>query len=167
MHTHPRFVDALRTVRRCTRYAILLVTLASAGAGALAQQIRHFQDPGARKLAPYSPAVSANGFVFISGVVPLVPETGKPVGADLDAQVHQVFSNLKRALALADARLDDVVKVSVFLKNPADFPAMNRIYATYFADRLPARTTVPGVGWGNDFLIEIDAIAVDRLRPGK
>lgn len=145
-----------------SRRLLCAAVAAFAWACASAQEIQHFQDRAAVRLAPYSPAVAANGFVFVSGVVPLVPESGKLAGTDLDSQVHQVLRNLERSLRLAGARLDDVVKVSVFLKNPADFPAMNRIYASYFGERLPARTTVPGVGWGNEFLIEIDAIAVDR-----
>jgi 2-iminobutanoate/2-iminopropanoate deaminase len=124
------------------------------------------QDPAAPRLAAYSTAVAAQGLVFISGVVPVVPETGKLAGEDLDSQVKRALANLERALSLSGSKREDVVKVTVFLKNPADFPAMNRIYAAFFGDRLPARTTVPGADWGNAFLVEIEAVAVDRRPAG-
>ncbi len=108
---------------------------------------------------PYSHAIAANGFLFVSGVVPLDPATGKVVDGDLEAQMHRVFETLKMVLAAGGATLDDVVKVSVYLQNPSDFAAMNAIYATYFPTYKPARTTVPGVEWGHGFLIEIDVIA--------
>jgi len=126
------------------------------------QDICRLQDPAAQRLAAYSTAVAAQGLVFVSGVVPVVPETGQLAGEDIDSQVQRALANLDRALALAGSTRDDVVKVTVFLKNPADFAAMNRPYAAFFGSRLPARTTVPGADWGNAFLIEIEAVAVDR-----
>lgn len=124
------------------------------------------QDPAAPRLAAYSTAVAAQGLVFVSGVVPVVPQTGKLAGDDIDSQVQRALANLERALALAGSTRDDVVKVTVFLKNPADFAAMNRLYAAFFGSRLPARTTVPGADWGNAFLVEIEAVAVDRRPAG-
>lgn len=144
--------------------AAALVLTAGACAQLPAQEICRYQDPAALRLAAYSAAVSSRGLVFVSGVVPVVPETGKMVGADLEGQLHRAFANLERALALAGAGLDDVVKVTVYIKNPSDFPAMNRVYASHFGKLLPARTTVPGIDWGNGFLVEMDAVAVDRRR---
>ncbi len=150
-------------VRRSIACALAL----SATLAAQAQDLCRMQDPAAQRLAAYSTAVSARGLVFVSGVVPVVPETGKLAGEDLDSQVQRALANLERALALAGSGRDDVVKVTVFLKNPADFPAMNRIYAAFFGDKLPARTTVPGADWGNAFLVEIEAVAVDRRPDGR
>lgn len=151
----------------------LMVACASPGptttptaATATASDICRLQDPAAQRLAAYSTAVASRGLVFISGVVPVVPETGRLAGEDLDSQVHRALANLERALALAGATRDDVLKVTVFLKNPADFPAMNRLYAAYFGGKLPARTTVPGADWGNAFLVEIEAVALDRRPTG-
>lgn len=153
-----------RSARRAAIALSVAALLIAAPMRAGAQAPQYFKDAGAATPAPYSAAVAANGFVFVSGVVPVAPESGRLAGPDFEAQAHQVFANLKRALALAGAALDDVVKVTVYLKTAADFPAMNRIYASQFSERLPARTTVPGMGWGNDLRIEIDAIAVDRRR---
>ncbi len=141
---------------------LIAAALCLACAAAGAQDIRRLKDPAAVRLAPYSPAVAAGGFVFLSGVVPVRSDTGQFVTGALEPQAHQAFANLKAALALAGATLDDVVKVTVFLKSAGDFAAMNRVYAEYFNDKLPARTTVPGMDWGNDMRIEIEAIAVDR-----
>ena len=111
-------------------------------------------------MGPYSQAVIANGFLFASGVVAMDPATGKLVEPDITKQTHQVFENIKRVLQAGGLTLRDVVKVSVFLKNPEDFPAMNEIYASYFTGHKPARTTVPGAVWGPGVLIEIEVTAL-------
>ena len=116
--------------------------------------------PGARSLGPYAQAVRAGDYVFLSGIVAFDASTGKFAPARIGPQTRQVFANLQAVLAAAGLGLDDVVKTTVYLKNPADFPRMNPIYARYFKGRKPARTTVPGVDWGRpDVLIEIEAIA--------
>ncbi|PHS28318.1 MAG: deaminase [Robiginitomaculum sp.] len=116
--------------------------------------------PGGRTLGPYSQAVRAGDYVFLSGIIALNNKTGKFAEAEIEPQTRQVFANLKDVLAAAGLGLDDVVKTTVFLKNPKDFAPMNVIYAEYFKDHKPARSTVPGVDWGRpDLLIEIEAIA--------
>ena len=118
---------------------------------------------GMPTLGPYSQAVEANGFVFLSGIVAYDAKAGAFVAADIDTQTRQVFANLKQVLAASGLDLNDVVKTTVFLKNPKDFSRMNEIYAEYFAAHKPARSTVPGVNWGrDDVLIEIEAVAVKR-----
>jgi 2-iminobutanoate/2-iminopropanoate deaminase len=108
---------------------------------------------------PYSPAVVANGFVFVSGQIAVNPETGKLVESDITVQTKQVMENLKMVLKTKGVSIKDVVKTGVFLKNPEELPAMNSVYETYFTDNKPARTIVPGVEWKPGVLIEIDAIA--------
>lgn len=115
--------------------------------------------PDLPSLGPYSQAIRANGFLFVSGVVPYDPQTRTVIDGDFSDQIHHVFSSLQKVLEAGGASLQDVVKVSVFLKDPADFSRMNEIYVTYFPDYKPARTTVPGVDWGAGFLVEIDVIA--------
>ena len=116
--------------------------------------------PGSRALGPYSQAMRAGDYVFLSGVVAFDAKEGKFAPAKIGPQTRQVFANLKTVLAAAGLSLDDVVKTTVYLKNPADFARMNPIYAGYFKDHKPARTTVPGVDWGRpDVLIEIEAVA--------
>lgn len=115
--------------------------------------------PDLPAIGPYSHAIRANGFLFVSGVVPYDPTTQTVIDGDFSDQMHHVFNTLQKILVSGGATLQDVVKVSVFLKDPADFKRMNDIYVTYFPDYKPARTTVPGVDWGTGFLVEIDVIA--------
>lgn len=110
----------------------------------------------------YSQAILANGFVFSSDQIAVNPETVKLVKPDITIQARQVIENLKAVLKAEGASLGNVVKVSVFLKNPEDFDAMNKVYETYFKNHKPARTTVPGVKWKPGVLIEIDAITAIR-----
>ncbi|MBL4645727.1 MAG: hypothetical protein JKY99_04640 [Rhizobiales bacterium] len=124
-----------------------------------AADIRVVKEPNQNILGPYSQAIIANGFLFASGVIAINPETGKLAGDTIQLQTQQVFTNIRAVLAAGGATLNDVVKVTVFLKNPHDFPAMNEIYADIFKEYKPARTTVPGVEWGPGILIEIDVIA--------
>ncbi len=116
--------------------------------------------PGSRSLGPYTQAVRAGDYVFLSGIVAFDAQSGTFAPARIEPQTRQVFANLKTVLAAAGLGLDDVVKTTVYLKNPADFAKMNPVYADYFKGHKPARTTVPGVDWGRpDVLIEIEAIA--------
>lgn len=111
-------------------------------------------------LGAYSSAVKAGGMVYVSGVVAYNPKTKSFAPADIEAQTMQIFTNLQMVLAAVGCDLDDIVKTSVYLKNPSDYVIMNEVYSLHFPGYKPARTTVPGVDWGrDDILIEIDAIA--------
>lgn len=121
-----------------------------------------YSDKAPKPIGPYSQAIVANGFIFAAGQIAINPETGKLVEPDITVQTKQVLENLKAVLKAAGASLNDVVKVSVFLQNPKDFKPMNKVYATYFKDHKPARTTVPGVEWKPGILIEIDVIAATQ-----
>lgn len=111
-------------------------------------------------LGAYSSAVKAGGMVYVSGVVAYNPETQSFASADIEAQTMQVFANLQLVLAAVGCDLEDIVKTSVYLKNPSDYAIMNEVYSLHFPGYKPARTTVPGVDWGrDDILIEIDVIA--------
>ena len=92
---------------------------------------------------PLSPAVRAGDFVFISGQVP-ADASGHIVNGGIREQTRQVLENVKAALALAGATLDDVVKTTVWLDDARDFAAFNQVYASYFSKEPPARTTAPG-----------------------
>jgi 2-iminobutanoate/2-iminopropanoate deaminase len=146
------------------RAAILLITttVALAGCATLHPAVRHINSDKIAQLGPYSHAVAAGEFVFISGMIAHDKDTGF-AAPEIAAQTHQAFTNLTAALEAAGLTLGDVVKTVVYLKNPADFPALNEVYATYFSESPPARTTVPGVDWGrDDILVEIEAIALRR-----
>ena len=105
----------------------------------------------------YSPGLIAGDFVFVSGQGPLDPATGKIVGETIEEQTTRVLENVKAVLEAAGASMSNVVKVAVHLSDLANFQRFNQVYATFFPDPKPTRTTVgsqlPGI------LVEIDAIA--------
>ena len=110
--------------------------------------------------APYSQAIKANGFVFVSGQLPLNPEHADVVGDEIGAQTEQVFANLRAILEAAGSSLDDVVKTTVFLRNLDDFAGMNEVYAKHIGAPPPARSTVEIGRLPSGALVEIEAIAV-------
>ena len=109
-------------------------------------------------IGPYSQAVSAGGFLFVSGQVPIDPETGVLIRGDAAAQTRRALQSLDAIVRAAGATLDDVVKTTVYLADMNDFAAMNRAYATWFADPAPARAAVQVARLPKDAQIEIDAI---------
>ena len=113
-----------------------------------------------KAIGPYSQAIVANGFVFCSGQIPLDPATGNIVEGDVTAQTQQVLKNLSAVLQAAGADLKRVVKTTVFLQSMGDFAAMNAVYATYFTENPPGRSTVEVAKLPRGALVEIEAIAV-------
>jgi 2-iminobutanoate/2-iminopropanoate deaminase len=113
-----------------------------------------------RAIGPYSQAVLANGFVFLSGQLPLDPATNQLVEGDVAVQTARVLENLKTVLEAAGSSLEKVVKTTVFLRDMADFPRMNEVYARFFAVNPPARSTVQVARLPRDVSVEIDAIAL-------
>ena len=111
-------------------------------------------------LGPYSQAIKAAGFVFLSGQIAIDPATNQVVEGDIAKQTERVLENLSAVLQSAGSSLDRVVKVSVFLKNMTDFAAMNSVYGGYFKDKPPARSTVEVARLPRDVLVEIDVIAL-------
>lgn len=110
-------------------------------------------------IGPYSQAVIAGGFLFVSGQIPLDPATGALVSGSIADETRRVFDNLKAILEAAGATFDNVVKTTVYLSDMADFSAMNDVYATYFSDPAPARATVQAAALPKDVRVEIDLIA--------
>jgi 2-iminobutanoate/2-iminopropanoate deaminase len=98
--------------------------------------------------------------LFVSGQIPLDPETGKIVDGDLAAQTHRVFRNLGAILQAAGASFDNVVRTTVYLADMNDFPAMNEIYGSYFSSPAPARATIQAARLPKDARLEIDLIAI-------
>jgi len=116
-------------------------------------------------LGPYSSVVRAGGLFFMSGIIAFDAEEGAFAAADISTQTEQVFDNLEAVLASAGVGFGDLVKITVYLKNPSDVRGMNAVYEQRLGSFRPARTTVPGADWGrDDILIEIDAIAACRGR---
>ena len=110
--------------------------------------------------APYSQAIKANGFVFVSGQLSLRPGEKDLVPGDIKAQTEQVFANLRAILEEAGTSLDRLVKTTVFLQNLDDFAGMNEIYAAQVGSTPPARSTVEVAKLPSGALVEIEAIAL-------
>lgn len=110
-------------------------------------------------IGPYSQAIKANGFVFLSGQVALDPRSGQLVAQDIKTQTRRALDNIKAVLEAAGSSLDRVVRCTVFLKDMNDFGPMNEEYGSYFKELPPARTTVQAAKLPRDALVEIDAIA--------
>ena len=114
-----------------------------------------------KAVGPYSTAVRQNGFVFLSGQIPLDPESGQLVTGSIEEQTTRVLDNVSLVLDGAGLTMADVIKTTVFLKNMGDFPRMNEIYAKYFPKDPPARSTVEVARLPREVQVEIEVIAVD------
>jgi 2-iminobutanoate/2-iminopropanoate deaminase len=113
-----------------------------------------------KAIGPYSQAIKSNGFVFASGQIPIVPETGEFVAGGIAEQTEQVLKNLSRVLEAAGSALNRVVKTTVFLADMEEFAAMNEVYGKFFSDEPPARATVEASRLPRDARVEIEAIAL-------
>jgi 2-iminobutanoate/2-iminopropanoate deaminase len=109
-------------------------------------------------IGPYSQAIKAGGFLFVSGQIPLDPVTGALVDGDVRAQTRRVLENLGGILAAAGASFGQVVKTTVYLVDMNDFAAMNEVYASFFVAPAPARATVQVGRLPKDVRVEIDAV---------
>jgi 2-iminobutanoate/2-iminopropanoate deaminase len=110
--------------------------------------------------APYSQAIKANGFVFVSGQLALKPGDKELTGGSIEEQTEQVLANLHAILEEAGSSLDRLVKTTVFLQNIDDFQGMNSVYAAHVGDTPPARSTVEVAKLPSGALVEIEAIAL-------
>ena len=109
-------------------------------------------------IGPYSQAVRYDNLLFLSGQIPLDPESGEIVEGNIEVQTRKVLDNLKAILESGGMGLQHVLKCTCFLKNMEDFPAFNSVYSEYFSDILPARETVEVSRLPKDVLVEISAI---------
>lgn len=114
--------------------------------------------PGSK--GPYSPAVRANGFVFVSGQGPVDPNTGEAFRGDIEQQTRIVLENVRAILEAAGSSMQKVVKSNVYLADISDFAAMNEVYAAFFPSDPPARTTIQAAHLPLDIGVEIDVIAL-------
>ena len=109
-------------------------------------------------IGPYSQAVVSGNLLYTSGQIPIIPETGE-LAQGLEAQAHQVFRNLAALLKAAGSDMSHAVKTTVFIKNMADFAAINAVYAQYFSEPYPARSCVEEARLPKDVLLECEVIA--------
>jgi 2-iminobutanoate/2-iminopropanoate deaminase len=111
-------------------------------------------------VGPYSQAIVSGGLVFTAGQIPLDPATGELTGTTVAEQTERVLANLRAVLEAAGSGMDQVVKTTVFLTDLATFQEMNAVYATYFPDRPPARSTIQISALPKGARVEIEAVAV-------
>jgi 2-iminobutanoate/2-iminopropanoate deaminase len=117
-------------------------------------------DRGPKAIGPYSQAIKANGFIFVSGQGSVDPATGKLVEGDTARQTERALENLKAILEASGSSLHKAVKATVFLKDMNDFAAMNAVYARFFPQGPPARSTVEVARLPLDLRVEIEMIAL-------
>ena len=122
------------------------------------EQVQTKNAPAA--IGPYSQAIKANGFVYVSGQIAINPETGEFLAGGVAEQTERVLRNLSAVLEAAGSSLDQVVKTTVFLADMKEFTAMNEVYATFFTGPPPARATVAAAGLPRDARVEIEAVAL-------
>jgi 2-iminobutanoate/2-iminopropanoate deaminase len=117
-------------------------------------------DKAPQAIGPYSQAIKANGFIFTAGQIALDPLSGQLVVGDVARQTTRVLENLKNIVEAAGSSLDHAVKVTVYLKEMNDFARMNEVYAGYFRQDPPARSTIEAARLPRDVLVEIDLVAL-------
>ena len=111
-------------------------------------------------IGPYSQAIKVGDLLFVSGQISINPETNEFIDGDIKIQTEQVLKNIKAILEAGNSSLGDIVKITIYLKDMADFTLVNKIYSKYFESSLPARATVEVSNLPKNAKIEIDAIAV-------
>jgi len=116
-------------------------------------------DKAPKAIGPYSQAIVSNGFVFTAGQIPINSETGKIIATDIKSQVRQDLLNLSFVLEAAGANLRNVVKLTVFMVDLADFSKLNEVFMEFFPEKQPARSAVQVSRLPLDVLVEIEAIA--------
>jgi len=113
-------------------------------------------------IGPYSQATIFGDLIFTSGQIPLSPETGEIIGSDITSQAEQAMKNIAGLLDAAGSDLSHVLKTTCFITDRAHFSAFNEVYASYFTDNKPARSTVAVKQLPKDVLVEVEAIAVRK-----
>ena len=121
-----------------------------------------FTEEAPKPIGPYSQAIRAGNLIFLSGQIPIDPSTGEMVHGDIQQKTRQVLENMRALLASQGLGMEDVVKVTIFLKEMEQFGPMNEVYATYFPSPPPARSTVQVSGLPKNADLEIEAIALLR-----
>ncbi len=117
-------------------------------------------DKAPKAIGPYSQAVRANGFVFLSGQIAIDPATQQMMSGTVHDQTERVLQNIRGVLRACGSDMERVVKTTVFLKDMNDFAGMNEVYSRYFSEAPPARSTVQAARLPKDALVEIEVVAL-------
>ncbi len=126
----------------------------------MAQEKQIIQTEKAPKaIGPYSQAVKVGSLIFTAGQIGLDPQSGELIASDIESQTRQALMNLKQILEAAGASLSDVIKTTVFLQDMTEFPRMNSVYAEFFPQNPPARSTVAVAALPKGARVEIEAVA--------
>ncbi len=118
-----------------------------------------FTDMAPRAVGPYSQAIKAGGWIYLSGQIPIAPETNQVISGTIEEQAELVLNNAKNVLEAAGASLENVVKVTVYLADMDDFAKVNEVYSTFFPANPPARAAVQVARLPKDVAIEVDMVA--------
>jgi 2-iminobutanoate/2-iminopropanoate deaminase len=116
-------------------------------------------DNAHKVIGPYSQGLLAGDFLYVSGQLPIEPQSGSVSALEVDAQTRQVLDNIQSILKIAGASMAQVVRTTIFIKDMYDFPKVNSVYAQYFSDPYPTRSCVEVARLPKDVLVEIDAVA--------
>ncbi len=117
-----------------------------------------FTEKAPKAIGTYSQAVKVNNTVYISGQIPLLPETMEVVEGSVEEQIHQVFKNLQAIIEAAGGSFDNVVKLNIFLTDLSNFPTVNQVMAQYFTEPYPARAAIGVKELPKDVPVEMDAV---------
>lgn len=117
-------------------------------------------DKAPQAIGTYSQAVKTGNIVYLSGQIPLVPETMEMVDGNIEIQIRRVFDNLQAVTVASGGSLDDIVKLNVFLTDLANFPVINEVMAEYFSEPYPARAAIGVASLPKDAAVEMDAVMV-------
>jgi reactive intermediate/imine deaminase len=157
-----------RPHRRGLRTLFSVVALLAATVSGAAEKAQFLNSPRALELdRPFSEAVRAGDFLFLSGQIGEVPETGKLAEGGLEAESRQTLTNIKRVLEAHGASISDVVKCTVFLADIAEWPAFNTVYRQYFKKPFPARSALAASGLAMNARVELECIAYVPPRRGR
>lgn len=118
-----------------------------------------FTDKAPQAIGPYSQAVKSGSLIFLSGQIPINPQTGELETANVAVETHRIMKNILAVLEAAGYTLDDVVKTTIFLTSMSHFQTVNEVYASYFSGNFPARETVAVAGLPRNVNVEISMIA--------
>ena len=120
-----------------------------------------FPENGPKPVGPYSPAIRANGFIFVSGQGPIVLETGEQLQGTIEEKVHRTIGNIEVILEAAGSSLEKVVKTTIYLTDLGNFKRVNEAYGQHFKGVPPARTTIQAAALPTGIEVEIEAIAAE------
>jgi 2-iminobutanoate/2-iminopropanoate deaminase len=141
---------------------LLFFALLLSGTAASAQKRVIESDLAPAPIGPYSQAIEVNGTVYVSGQIGLIPGAGKLVAGGIDTEVPRIMENIQAILKAANLTLREIVSTTIYVKNMADFPRINKLYESYFTGEYPARSTVGVADLPAGANVEIAVIAVRR-----